>query len=180
MKIKVAAVIDKSGSMGSEVQSTINGFKEFVQGTATEVPEAELSLILFDHNVSVEYQDLPIRHVKYLDKTTYVPNGWTALYDAIGKACSLSLGKNAIVCVITDGAENDSKEFKNLETLKNLIKKKETEDGWTFKFLGSDLKVAEQAKSMGIIDSVSYNGDTLEAYGVMTKSVRAAAAKLKN
>jgi uncharacterized protein YegL len=169
---KVVAVIDKSGSMEEQTDETLNGFKEFLETTSNDVPDAELSLILFNDKVDTVYSDNPIKHTKPLTRETYRAGGMTALYDAIGKACSLDLGKKAIVCIITDGQENSSVEYKHAGEIKNIISRREKEDEWTFIFLGSNLDVAEQARSIGILNAESYQGVTKNAYLRMSETVR--------
>jgi len=70
------------------------------------------------------------------------------LYDAIGKSINdLGNKKNVVMCVVTDGEENSSKEF-NYDTVKKLISEK-TDKGWKFDFLSSDLKAVKHSMDLG-------------------------------
>ena len=58
-------------------------------------------------------------------------------------------GKDGVlVTIFTDGAENDSKEFKSAD-IRQLIKTKEAQ-GWTITFMGTTQEAMMQAESLGI------------------------------
>ena len=146
-KMLVNVVLDRSGSMESNRDGTISGYNEYVNGLrADKESEFELSLIQFDAHgsasepeLTVSYQDKPLAEVPELTAADYEPRGSTPLYDAIGECVRRveAKGRAITMVVITDGMENASKEF-TLESVKALIKQKETE-GWTFVFIGAEI-----------------------------------------
>ena len=87
----------------------------------------------------------------------YTPGGMTALMDAIGttitkveKYDGINEKNNKVLFVIiTDGQENDSKEYTK-DTIKRMISDKQEKDGWEFVFLGANIDAASEAKSIGV------------------------------
>ena len=82
----IVCVIDRSGSMDSIRTDAIGGFNAFLKDQQAEPGEARLTLVLFDHEYLIPYENVPLPDVPPLDGTTYVPRGRTALNDAVGRA----------------------------------------------------------------------------------------------
>ena len=88
----------------------------------------------------------------------------TALYDAIGKTINADkarlkkLGDEApskvLVCVVTDGMENDSKEY-SLQNIKDLIRDCEKDD-WNFVYLAANQDAFSVGQSFGISGGNTY------------------------
>ncbi len=78
----------------------------------------------------------------------------TALYDAIGRAFRLvdKTYDGVFVNILTDGMENDSKEFK-VEDIKALIKTKRTKEKWAVTFMGTTEEALRTAEKWGIARS---------------------------
>ncbi len=56
--------------------------------------------------------------------------------------------ENVVVVILTDGAENDSREY-TYDKVKALIKQQEDEWNWAFSFLSSDIKARRTGSAMG-------------------------------
>jgi Mg-chelatase subunit ChlD len=94
-----------------------------------------------------------------LTEKTYVPNGTTALYDAIFKTCrriesgikeiNRQEDTTVVVVILTDGYENAS-QTASLNDVKKMIAELENTGRWTFNFLGATLDAVEVAESMNI------------------------------
>ncbi len=113
--VEILVIADRSGSMSSILDDSIGGFNQFLKEQQELPGEATLSLVLFDDKYETPIVNAPIRNVRPLDKTTFVPRGMTALFDAVGKGVNGLLARNpkkAIVVIITDGGENASTEYK--------------------------------------------------------------------
>ena len=144
-KFQIVSILDRSGSMaGTEVEvvGAYNALiKEQKELVAVNGVEAEVTLVLFDHDYELVYSSKPINDVPELTLDTYFARGMTALYDAIGKTILLFGGEEKVIFFIeTDGIENASQEFTS-QSLSELIEKKK-KDGWDFNFVGADLTVA--------------------------------------
>lgn len=155
-KILVSVILDRSGSMETTKAQTIEGYNHYLdelrKDTATEYT---VTLTQFDlsggaPDLTISYSDKPLADVPALTPQTYEPRGLTPLYDAIGECVRRTEphGRGVIVVVITDGAENASREFTN-ESVKALIKQKESE-GWTWCFLGANIDAYAVGGSIGV------------------------------
>jgi len=157
-------VLDRSGSMQSCINDTIGGFNSYINTLkADKKNEYAFSLTLFDTSYETRYVSVDLKDVQELNLKTYTPNGWTALYDAIGKTVAAvdDLGKKydkVLTVILTDGEENSSREF-TLSAIKSLIKSKEDLGNWTFVFLGADISAYQVGDQMGIrtANSIMYN-----------------------
>jgi hypothetical protein len=182
---KIIVVLDRSGSMDSIADDAIGGFNKFLKDQQLVPGDATLTLILFDHEYLVAYQDKPIQEAKPLTNHTFVPRGSTALYDAIGRAINSAAGdENVIVAILTDGYENASMEWRR-EDVFHRIQMLEKEKGWEFIYLAAGQDALKVGASMGMkaVNSFSFTKDSLgvdRAYtgmSVMTTSYRVGGGK---
>ena len=126
-----------------------------------------MSIVQFD---SQDPQDVtvwgaPLPEITHLDSESFVPRGSTPLLDATGlligrtmvdQAARVAAGLQAediIFVTITDGEENQSREF-NLAQIRELVEKR-TEEGWAFIYLSAGIDAYADAAQMGI-----HSGDT--------------------
>lgn len=163
-KIRVIMIVDKSGSMQSNRKATINNFNEWLQSQKISATEEETELPSFtivqfsEKNSLVEYDC--ISKTEELTKSTYKPEGCTALYDAIGLV--LDKYKNDldnIVCIITDGEDNMSKTY-NQKTIAAKIDKYQTEKDWSFTYLGAHDRAQHTGASMNINTTIQFENDS--------------------
>lgn len=156
---RIIVILDRSGSMNSIRDDAIGGFNAFVEEQKAVPGEATLTLVQFDDKYEPNYENIPLDEVDDLDETTFVPRGSTALLDAIGRtvvgACA-DIDKMAeearpgkvMVAILTDGAENASREF-NKEQVLNAITER-TKAGWEFLYLSADADAFRDAGGYGI------------------------------
>ena len=148
--IHITFVIDKSGSMYSKVADVIGGFNSFIQEQKdVKEGETEVSIYTFNDKVQKTVVNTNIDDISLLTEETYVPGGNTALNDALGTAINetgaylASLNEEdrpskVIIVVMTDGAENSSKEFTR-DKVKEMITRQEEKYSWTFVSDGNDM-----------------------------------------
>jgi uncharacterized protein YegL len=165
----IAFILDRSGSMQSMAEEAIGGFNAFLSEQQAEEGEANLSLILFDHEYTPITNCTPVAKVKPLNGKTYEPRGMTALFDAMGRTID-DLGKQladtpeadrpggVIVVTLTDGMENASKDYTQAQVAAK-VKHQQEKYGWQFIFLGANLETTEQAEDLNIAqaDRVVYS-----------------------
>lgn len=183
----IAMVLDRSFSMENTKKDTIEGFNAFLTEQKQLQGKATITLVQFDHEFDIleEFKDL--QEVKLLTEKRYVPRGRTALRDSVGLTINLvseyvnqmkedDRPDKVIICVLTDGFENDSKEF-SAKSLKKLIKQKEKES-WDFVFIGADQDAMLNAKDLGINanmhNSMSYaatSAGTRGMYNTLTQGI---------
>lgn len=140
-KTIVSFILDESGSMSSVHDATISGFNEYVATLKKDTKSNyEFTLTTFDTIVKTPVKGVAISDVPELDRKTYNPNGMTALYDAVCKTISgVTVGEKdkAIAIIMTDGGENSSREYTEVQ-MKKIIKDLEDTGKWTFVYLGAN------------------------------------------
>jgi len=160
---EIAFVLDKSISMRPMKDEAIGSLNGFVDDQKALPGEARMTLTQFSTFCEINYVSKPIKQCPHLNDHTYVPQGMTALYDAIGQTVDEMASRingmptepdKKIVVILTDGEENSSKEY-NIHRLKMLIERKVLE-GWEFIFLAQNLTMSAAqatARQMGIDDT---------------------------
>jgi len=173
-KVYNLIILDESGSMAAIKQATINGFNELVQtikGFSKQFPEQEqlASLITFNgRGIKEVFKLSEAENILELNSDTFLPDSLTPLFDAIGTGIlqlknALKEQKNyhVLVTILTDGEENDSKEF-NGAAIKKLISEMKRE-GWTFTYIGANHDVEAMAISISISQSNAMKFEVNEA-----------------
>ena len=156
-KTLVNFILDKSGSMGGVRDATISGFNEYINTLKKDGNEYDFSLTLFDTEVLEKYVSKSLKSVDELDSKSYVPDGMTALYDAVcrtveGVKKSVSKGTKVLTVIMTDGCENSSKEYTE-KNMKELVKKLEATKLWSFIYLGANQDAWANAGAWGFASS---------------------------
>ena len=111
-----------SGSMGGLEADTIGGFNAMLTRQKEQEGEANVTTILFDHEVQLLHDRFPLHAVAPLTEKDYYVRGCTALLDAIGygveKMANIQRhlpeserAEKVIFVITTDGLENASKRF---------------------------------------------------------------------
>jgi uncharacterized protein with von Willebrand factor type A (vWA) domain len=175
--VEIVAILDRSGSMYSIHDDSIGGFNSFLSAQKEIKSPANISVVLFDNRLTVLYDDVDIQKAKPLDKQSYSLGGATAMNDAIGWSLNRMFTKNpakAIVCILTDGQENASKEFTTPQ-VKQMIEKAQGK-GWQVVFLAANQDAFATGARYGINLNTISNFEasaigTQTAYKGMTASV---------
>jgi hypothetical protein len=150
----VMFILDESGSMESVRDATISGFNEWLGTMQRGGGDIRFTLMKFDTEYRPLEENVPIGDVKELDRVRYEPRGMTALYDAIGHCVKIVEGQvgkkdRALVCVLTDGHENSSREM-NRSSTEALIRDLEAKGNWTFTYLSASPSAFDDAAVIGI------------------------------
>lgn len=185
---EIIALLDRSGSMRTILTDTIGGFNAFVNEQKKAPGECAMTLVQFDADggkslIDTIYESKPIAEVPDL---ILEPRGWTPLLDAIGTTVT-KIGKRyadtpeekrpgkVIFMIITDGAENVSKEFDRAQ-IKKLIEEQTKVWKWEFTYLGANVDAFAEAASIGIptLSAASFSHDsqgTRESYASLGSNV---------
>lgn len=177
LKNHIAILLDRSGSMGNIRQEAIDAFNEQVDTMRKESLDMEttVSLVTFSTNV-----DAPLfwcKDVDVLKKLTpedYIPQGMTAMLDAVGFTIN-ELQKlpdandedtSFLIIIISDGAENNSKRF-SWDSIAEAVAAAEKTDRWTFTYLGANQNLADVSKRMNINiqNTMAFSADHLGVRG---------------
>lgn len=142
----LALIADRSGSMSS-IAKDMNGGIATLLAEQAKLPGAlAVDIWTFDDHVEHPFDWVRPDDVKV---DVILPRGRTALQDAVGSAI-VSIGERlasmdeddrpakVIVCVVTDGHENASREY-TLERVRDLITMQTERYGWEFMYLAANV-----------------------------------------
>lgn len=156
--VEIVAILDRSGSMASIADDAIGGFNTFLNEQKAVKGAANLTLVLFDNLYETPIVGVDIQKVEELTNKTFVPRGGTAMNDAIGRALSDLESKapdKAIVCILTDGCENASREF-TADQVKTKIKAAEAR-GWQVVYLAANQDAFATGAMIGVLAASTQN-----------------------
>jgi uncharacterized protein YegL len=159
-KTDITIILDRSGSMESVKQDTIGGFNSFLGEQQKVEGEASLSLVQFDDQYEIVYENKDINSADKLTEATFQPRGSTALFDAIGRTIN-AVGRRlaataeeerpdkVLLVIMTDGFENASNEF-TASKINEMINHQRNVYSWEFMFIGANQDAVLSAKEIGI------------------------------
>lgn len=172
-KTHIIAILDTSGSMSSIIKESINAFNGFLKTQRELSDECTITINLFDDKFETIIEDKNVKEISDITDKQWIPRGLTGLYDAIGKSINNAKSGFAkledkpakvLVCIVTDGQENSSKEY-NSETIKKLIKNSE-EENWNFMYLasGQDAFAVGSQFGMSLGNTYSFMANDVQAF----------------
>ncbi|MCK9416086.1 VWA domain-containing protein [Candidatus Dojkabacteria bacterium] len=166
MKTKIICLLDKSGSMIDLQNDTIGGFNSFLEEQQQIDDICFMDIILFDSQFKTLVDNVNIKNVKKLDRTTYKPNNGTSLLDCIGMTITKEIDKlgedpnnkydKTLVLIMTDGESNTDKEY-TTDKIKNMIEEMEKDFKWNFIFIGANQDSFSSANNIGISSGKAMN-----------------------
>jgi len=179
-------ILDKSGSMGGLEADTIGGYNSMLAKQKAVDGECCITTVLFDNNYELLHDRIDMKAVSPITEKEYRVGGSTALLDAIGRTIH-KIGnaqehtaedfraEKVMFVIITDGAENSSREY-TAEKVKALIERQKERYGWEFVFLGANIDAVGTARRYGIapdraIDYLSDSEGTKLNFKVMASAV---------
>lgn len=187
---EVVFILDRSGSMDHLTDDTIGGFNGLIEKQKKEEGECLVSTFLFDNEVELLHDRLPLAEIPALTRDTYYARGCTALIDCIGDAVTHiekihryarkeDVPSKTMFVITTDGMENASHKY-SADEVRKMIKKHQ-EQGWEFIFIGANIDSVETAASFGIRKdrAVNYCTDlsgTKALYACVDKSMKSVRA----
>lgn len=171
-KTYVAIVLDRSGSMSSIHKQTVDGLNEqfaVLRRDADIAGEMEAILIQFDDKIETVFNGKP-SELKNWEIKDFQPRGGTAMYDAVWAAINALKSKvetddtGFLVCVISDGGENASKEITQL-TLSQEIKRLQDSGKWTFTYMlaNQDIHQVSRALNVDVSNMASFQANAMSS-----------------
>ena len=161
----VSFILDESGSMGSVRDDVIGGFNTMMAEQRAAEGKLTVSLCKFgthlDNNYQKVYSCVVAAEVPDLSQATFAPSGGTPLLDAVGRHIN-ELGNvlrsmpeqqrpsKVIVVIMTDGQENQSREFTSKAQIAEMIKRQEDEFSWTFVYMGANVDAFGESSAFGV------------------------------
>ena len=77
-------ILDRSGSMHGLEKDTLGGFNSMMEKQKKGEGNAVVTTVLFDTEIDVIHDRLPLKSVRPMTEEDYVAGGCTALLDAVG------------------------------------------------------------------------------------------------
>jgi uncharacterized protein YegL len=160
-------ILDRSGSMASIESETIEGFNKLIADQQAGEGEATLTLALFDDQYELIHDFVNIKNVPKLGNETYSARGFTALRDAVGKTINSVGNKLAnmkeedrpskvVVTIMTDGAENQSREFSAAQ-IKEMVEHQKSKYNWQIILIGANIDSITVGGELGVTQAQSYS-----------------------
>lgn len=179
-KVHNLIILDESGSMESIKTTIIQGFNELVQtiqGIEKQFPEQQhyISFVSFNGigQKMLHFLD-PACKLKQINDNTYKPEASTPLFDAMGfsinklkQSLEGQTDYNVLVTILTDGAENASKEFSGND-IKKLVEELQ-QNRWTFTYIGADHDVEKIAASLSINNTMVFEKNDADIKSMFMK-----------
>jgi Mg-chelatase subunit ChlD len=184
----IVEVLDMSGSMGAKnfIDEVRGGYNAYIKKNIDMPGRAVVFTVLFDTEIKVVVNGIPVEEVPELTTQDYFARGGTALNDAVAVAISTvsawieaqpesNKPDHVVVEIQTDGEENSSIEYSRsnsqaMSALREIIAGKEAA-GWVFSYIGTEGDVFAAAVSMGISREMA-----MATSGNMSKSATGNAA----
>ncbi|WP_144378491.1 VWA domain-containing protein [Mesorhizobium amorphae] len=190
-ELSVYLLIDRSGSMASRWDETIGAVNNYIATLAADkaTKKAKATVAVFDASGPINFDILrrgeDVGSWTALSVKEASPRGMTPLFDAIGRLSTLvneDAPAKAVVAVVTDGAENCSRELTR-ESAKASLDALRAK-GFQVVFLGADFDAFGQAASVGTqkgqtisMNSGSYAG-TMRSMAAQTASYATSGATM--
>lgn len=184
--VEIVVIVDRSGSMSVMRDEAIGGFNDFLQDQKDHPGQANFTLVLFDHEYLLVHDGVDVQGVPELNTKTYEPRGTTALLDAMGRTID-DVGERlantpeenrpekVIVCIITDGLENASKDYTR-DRVTEMVEHQRDKYNWEFLFLAAGLGAVQSSQMVNMQSStytVAATGKGMQdayRYGTQTVS----------
>lgn len=167
----ISAILDRSGSMGGQVDDTIGGYNAWLKDVkrASKGRDVAFTCLLFDDRLEYLYHDAAIRGAKQLTPKTYYARGTTALFDSLGGEI-LRLKRlvkptdRAILLCMTDGIENASREIDH-KRLADIVRGVDQLRNWSLTFIGANIDTFGVGRAMGMTLNSARINRSNDAYG---------------
>jgi hypothetical protein len=157
-------ILDHSGSMSNCWVPTTQAFSNQmvkINQLAKDFPDQEFMVSVCVFNEEVKFPSWPVRAGggKLPSIESIMPNGSTALFDAIGESVKKiqSIAGNEInkdeatvvMVILTDGYENASRNYSS-NAIRSLMDELKGTEKWSFAFVGADFDITAITKDMNV------------------------------
>lgn len=158
-------ILDESGSMQTIEKQAVSGVNETFQTISTAQKEHQeqrhfISFVTFNSARIRKVMDRqPVDITKKMLWNDFRPDNYTPLFDAMGQSLNelkrfVEEEDVVLVTIITDGMENDSREYSGRDIKKLVADLKEK--GWVFAYIGTNQDVDAVADDLGIRSRMCY------------------------
>ena len=192
-RLYVHVLLDRSGSMESCRDTTIDAFNEYVGSLRHQsLAGTRLSLTTFDsESTDAVFDTLRIGEVPKLTRETFVPRGSTPLFDAVAAVIAridkvnLLADERVALAILTDGLENASREM-TADAVRKLLIDRQERCNWLVQYLGANQDAWAAGAAIGVakahsmsfkVGSVDYAMRSMASSAGRYRAAPAAAAR---
>ncbi len=156
-RLYVHVLLDRSGSMESCRDKTIDAFNEYTNALKVQSQAGtRLSLTTFDtESTDLVFDAVRIGDVPKLTRETFVPRGGTPLFDAVAAVVAridkvkLLPDERVAFAILTDGQENSSREM-TADAVRKLLTDRQERCNWLVQYLGANQNAWDAGAQIGI------------------------------
>jgi uncharacterized protein YegL len=142
--------------MNGREKEVVGGLNALIADQKKLKEPCSMSFVRFDTSGIERFRDMtPIQDVLEITQDEFVPRGGTPLLDAIGKTIvavkedfKKEKAAKAIIVIVTDGEENESKEYTKNQ-IKQMVEDCE-KNNIAFMYLGANVDAFAEAHQFGI------------------------------
>jgi len=166
-RLYVHVLLDRSGSMESCRDKTIDAFNEYTNALKVQSKAGtRLSLTIFDsESIDRIHDAVRVSDVPKLTRDTFVPRGTTPLFDAVGKTIAaidkvnLLPDERVAFTILTDGLENASVEM-TADAVRKMLTDRQERCNWLVQYLGANQSAWDAGARIGVAAAHAMDYDT--------------------
>lgn len=185
-RLYVHVLLDRSGSMESCRDKTIDAFNEYTNSLKVQSKAGtRLSLTIFDSDsIDLIHDAVRVAEVPKLTRETFVPRGMTPLFDAVGKTVAVIDKVNLLpdervaFTILTDGLENASTEM-TADAVRKMLSDRQERCNWLVQYLGANQSAWEAGARIGVAAAHAMDYDTGN-FNEALRSVSASQARYRS
>ena len=177
----IIIIFDESGSMEYMGKEPVQSLNAFIEVQKKSDNNCVYTLVTFSDYHKTVFDHINIKDIKEMEYRDYIPNGCTALNDAIYETFSKELerGTKDVIClIITDGEENASKKYR-VKDVRKIINLATKAYNWDIKFIGANIDSIKEGSNIGLRSNSCYQFNQ-EEYGNLTNITRSISADINN
>ncbi len=174
-KLNTFILLDRTGSMSGRWDEALSSINAYVDELAKDKSSSAVTVAVFDSQNGLQFDVIrdAVSAKKWppLTNKDATPRGMTPLFDALGRIVSLAESadhKKTVIVVMTDGAENASREVTR-DGAKSAIDRCQKRD-WQVVFLGADFDAFGQSHQVGVAAGQTMTMDAGQ-YGAALRGV---------
>ena len=158
----IAIILDRSGSMSGKESDVVGGVNTLFADQRKLPGDCTVTVVQFDTGDPYEVlrDGVNLKDIIAMSVAEYTPRGGTPLYDAMGRGIVTEgerLSKmdesmrpsKVVVCIVTDGLENASREYTR-DRIAAMTKEQTETYGWQFIYLGANQDAILEGDKMGV------------------------------
>lgn len=154
---EIVILLDTSLSIHKYITFYVEGINYLINTQKQINPRTRLTIIEFNNYIKLYCMNVALENIPVISPKDINVFGCTSLYDAIGYSIELKKyeKKPTIFIVITDGNDNYSKKYSNIDII-NIISKI-PKNVFNFIYVGGDQDAKTEGNNLGIDNCIKFS-----------------------